>query len=86
MLSSFVPQYFQTAEDLGLYGVDPTITNTKSKAFVATGVVHAAHILKHSHCSTHCSTFSCLWERLHAQVVLVQLALPSWCMIVLLAY
>jgi hypothetical protein len=35
-------QYFQTAEDLGLYGVDPTVTNTRSKVLVATGEVPIA--------------------------------------------
>jgi hypothetical protein len=31
-------QYFQTAEDLGLYGSDPTITTTKD-VYVATGAL-----------------------------------------------
>jgi hypothetical protein len=31
-------QYYQTAEDLGLYGSDPTITTTKD-VYVATGAL-----------------------------------------------
>lgn len=33
---SLVLQYFQTAEDLGLFGRDPTLTASKA-AYVATG-------------------------------------------------